>query len=612
MNDWQYDVQYGVPFDFSRSEMLLDICLWIWIGGILILAVILVYNHLKETTQRRRKKKPMKSVHKTTVDAMKNCGNAVVTGAKKIGEKFSTDIPVECPSEAPSEANTPPPPEPPQPTEPPYENTVQQLPKLPQPPKINKNTEVQLRAARAAIEAQQRQREEERRQEKIRGEQEEQYRCKRAAKETEMRKNATREAFIAAHSADARTPLQHIPVEWDDFASHVKGLSPETSITDYLNEIVAQKNELRDQLKSGLFTTTPEVFPEFKNDRGKTIFEDGIRRPLWFIGDVHGDFLALKILTDFAYKEDYLNWQKERFLVQQSTTNQESALPPTVPLPPPPSLPPPTQLFFIGDLIDDGECSADIMAWVFSQMLHSANERKFDIRAILGNHDEALVFNEEKQQFASRVSPCEFSEQLNKHLDAPLVVEFGKRIVEFFKMLPKMALINKDVLAVHGGVPQTDLHDAIKSKEDLETPEALKDFVWVRLHERAPKRFPNRESSGAEIGYKDFAAFIEILTQITGTTPRNVIRGHDHVTDNFQHFENYACARTLTINAFSYRKRYGVGSPFRPLVILRYDPSETSQGKNLTLFKFTLPEQLVLEAQKMKSLFEAENDARNA
>jgi hypothetical protein len=243
------------------------------------------------------------------------------------------------------------------------------------------------------------------------------------------------------------------------------------------------------------------------------------------------------------------------------------------------------------------------MAWLFEEILQK--KKRFNIRAVLGNHDEAFAYDQNQNRFFSKVSPCEFSEQLNRHLENPRVVAFGKNIEAFFKRLPRMVTINNDIMVAHGGVPHTDIQPKITTKSDLESAEALRDFIWVRLHERAPERYPNRESAGAEIGHKDFANFIDITRRVLDFTPRNFVRGHDHVEGNFQHLENYRAARVFTINAFSFRKRYGIGSPFRPPVILRYDPTTPSQENNFTVFKFDLPQELVEKGRKLKSFIES-------
>jgi len=108
--------------------------------------------------------------------------------------------------------------------------------------------------------------------------------------------------------------------------------------------------------------------------------------------------------------------------------------------------------------------------------------------------------------------------------------------------------------------------------------------VWTRIHEDAPLRHPNRYSSGAEVGIKNFNDFIGKLSFLPGGPPKVFIRGHDHHTGNFKRYEKYDKCAVLTINAFTVNRRPVWGEPReRALALLRWDPAD---GGQMTLFRW--------------------------
>jgi hypothetical protein len=285
-------------------------------------------------------------------------------------------------------------------------------------------------------------------------------------------------------------------------------------------------------------------------------------RPIWFIGDLHGDISALKMLTDFAHVHDKRN-----------------------------SITKPTRLFFLGDYTDDAPFSAEVVAWLIKQTTPGLGPLKeesgikhhepFEVMPIVGNHDEGLRFieNDGGGKFVSSVSPSTFVDELNERLKGShgeAWKAFGLGAINFFKAMPRMVILDKTVMVAHGGVPHSDV--MITKREDLNSAQALSDFVWNRLHETAPKKFPNRESRGSQLGLKDFEAFIAKLenADVGGFMPSIFIRGHDHHDDNFKLYENFKKCSVLTLNAFTVN-RGTYGKKFRDLALLRWVPSESGE-----------------------------------
>jgi hypothetical protein len=265
----------------------------------------------------------------------------------------------------------------------------------------------------------------------------------------------------------------------------------------------------------------------------------------------------------------------------------------------------PTRLFFLGDFTDDAPFSAEVVAWVMRQRSmvfqplqeeHGAlSHAKFEVMLVVGNHDDGLQFIDDDAggKFVSTVSPSTFAEELNERIKAEELNErikgeksgawkaFGKAAIDFFKGVPRMVMLNKIVMVAHGGVPHSDVQ--ITKLEDLNSTQALSDFVWTRLHETAPKKFPDRESRGSQLGVKDYEGFISKLlnTAVVGFAPKIFIRGHDHHDNNFKRYGKYEGCLVLTLNAFTVN-RSSYGSKFRDLAMLRWVPSD---GEKMTLFR---------------------------
>jgi hypothetical protein len=240
--------------------------------------------------------------------------------------------------------------------------------------------------------------------------------------------------------------------------------------------------------------------------------------PLWFIGDLHGDLLALESALALIAREA-----------------DASAPPRAAP-----------RIVFLGDLFDDGGHGLEVLLRVFELLI----ERPGAVCVLAGNHDEALGFN--GAHFTATVSPSDFSEFLNTRLAHEWVVRAGKLAVRLFAQAPRALFFPDGLLVSHGGFPLADLHASIAERGDWNCAQCLIDFVWTRAHPRARKKMPNRASRGSQFGYEDFAAFCALATRL-GRPVTHLVRGHDHVDERYEIYEAYAAHPVLTTNALSRR-----------------------------------------------------------
>ena len=274
--------------------------------------------------------------------------------------------------------------------------------------------------------------------------------------------------------------------------------------------------------------------------------------PLWFIGDLHGDLLAL----DSALA-----------LIARETEREHVAG---------------ARMVLLGDLFDDGGYGLETVLRVFELIL----EHPESICLIAGNHDEALGYD--GARFTTTVSPSHFSEFLNENLAHEWIGRAGKLVVRIVANAPRALFFPDGLLAAHGGFPLSDLHARLAETTDWNDPRCLTDFVWSRAHPRARRKLPNRTSRGSQFGYEDFAAFCA-LSEALGRPVTHMVRGHDHVDERYEIYPAYAATPVLTTVALSRRlDREMFGSYGRVPTIARW-----IRGSLPQVYRLHIPERIV-------------------
>lgn len=238
--------------------------------------------------------------------------------------------------------------------------------------------------------------------------------------------------------------------------------------------------------------------------------------PLWIIGDLHGDLLALEAALA-AMRDPPL----------QPNGGQ-------------------SRIVFLGDLFDDEGFGLEVLLRVF-ELIVDAPDR---VCLIAGNHDEALSYD--GVRFASSVTPSDFADLLNANLAHEWIERAGKVAVRLLARAPRALFFPDGLLVVHGGFPLADLHARLAETGDWNDPKCLSDFVWTRAHPKARKKLPNRFSRGSQFGYEDFAAFCVLSTSL-GRPVTRMVRGHDHVEERYAVYPAYRAHPVLTTVALSRR-----------------------------------------------------------
>jgi hypothetical protein len=285
-----------------------------------------------------------------------------------------------------------------------------------------------------------------------------------------------------------------------------------------------------------------EEYAAGPDDRAIQIAERWPLSEVWFVGDIHGDLLALEAALQH---------------IDRSGGGADA------------------RVVFLGDLFDDGVHAAEVVLRVFELVL----DGPMRVTIVAGNHDEALAFADGR--FQSTVLPSDFTDWLNANLQNELAVRLGRLIIRFFQRAPRALFFPDGLLVAHGGVPHTDLHADLLRDGNWNDPRVLQDFVWLRAHPRARKRIPNRTTRGSEFGREDFAAFCAVATKV-GRPVERMIRGHDHVEERFAVYPAWARHPALTINTMSHRlPREVFGAYERVPVVARWVRGELPEVRRL-------------------------------
>ena len=239
--------------------------------------------------------------------------------------------------------------------------------------------------------------------------------------------------------------------------------------------------------------------------------------PLWIIGDLHGDLLALESALA----------QIQAHAMAQGGGNAP-------------------RIIFLGDFFDDQGLGLELLLRVF-ELITQAPER---ICVIAGNHDEALSYD--GRRFATSVSPGDFADFLNANLAHEWIERTGKLAVRLTARAPRALFMPDGLLVAHAGFPLADLHARLAETSNWNDPACLSDFVWVRMHPKARRKMPNRFSRGSQFGYEDFADFCALSAQL-GRPVTHMVRGHDHPDERYAIYPAYHAHPVLTTVALSRR-----------------------------------------------------------
>ena len=340
-------------------------------------------------------------------------------------------------------------------------------------------------------------------------------------------------------------PLEELSVkEAEPLALSVEGLK------QLKEKLEAGAEKLIDQMWQALAGgNRPKLaFEELREGaETKAVFVDEFdadNHNLWFVGDVHGDFVALEWALNYISRfEKKLNRDEPPYVV------------------------------FLGDLVDRGHDSFAVVLHLF----YLIGRWPGRVALLLGNHDEGLMWKDDVSEFGSTVLPSEFVDWLNKPPEecAGIAERLGKTLIKLYEYAPAALFLPGGTFAAHGGMPHCDLHKDITDPASLNSIDCVTDFIWTRVSRNSKHKEPNRLTRGCEFGYEDFYAFCKLVTERLDFPVKHMVRGHDHIEDRHQLHKRCNDYRMLTINNMSHRMEgeyFWNGGYVRPPCLARYVP----------------------------------------
>ena len=179
-----------------------------------------------------------------------------------------------------------------------------------------------------------------------------------------------------------------------------------------------------------------------------------------------------------------------------------------------------TKYVFLGDYVDRGDFSIEVVLVLFSlKILYPDN-----IYILRGNHESSICKKYDfEDDCVSRVGKS-----------------FFQAVLGVFRILPLCAIVNDEIFCVHGGIPETEMK--LEELADLERPapkdyrSIVTDFLWSD-----PKadltfeefEFNTSRQAGNYYGPKALNSFLRL------NNLKYVIRGHQVCDDGFDTpFEN--------------------------------------------------------------------------
>ena len=192
---------------------------------------------------------------------------------------------------------------------------------------------------------------------------------------------------------------------------------------------------------------------------------------LWIIGDLHGDLIALRALTKFASYSSAKDYRQ-------------------------------AAICFLGDFFDDGPFGHTVLYEALTHVLSSNPSGFF----VTGNHDLALSWSEAESRFNADVAPHDFADWLNNLPTDCHWRKFVRAAIVFFSNAPRALLLDDGTLIAHGGCVHSDRLEALRGHEGSSHRDVMEDLVWLRAHDTAKRKVPNRTARGCQFGVADLAA----------------------------------------------------------------------------------------------------------
>ncbi len=278
--------------------------------------------------------------------------------------------------------------------------------------------------------------------------------------------------------------------------------------------------------------------------------------PLWIIGDVRGDVLALETALCF---------------IDEAT--EIGRLP---------------QIVFLGDLM--GGMLGDVAC------LSIALERfaAAPTRTILLAGDRELALSASMTGHSNDRNPRNLADMPVQPTQGKALQILTRAFSQLVPKLPVAAICPSGILLAHSAPGRASILADIQSAAALEAqPDALRAFAFDRLHPRDAHVAPTGNSGGEIIGSQDFADSMHALHRIFEMPVERMVRGQDSAPEGHRWFRHYGDGVLLTITTMTDVLASEAGGGRRKPCVARL------KAGRLRVVRFEIPEDIAISADQI-------------
>lgn len=238
-------------------------------------------------------------------------------------------------------------------------------------------------------------------------------------------------------------------------------------------------------------------------------------RPLWIIGDVRGDAVALATALAF---------------VDEADGEGDAAF-----------------VAFLGDWAAGFHGDAACVAMVLERF--SAHP---DRTLLVRGDREWCLDATEAARLDGSAHPAGLSEMPVDDALAPSLRELASCVARIAQLLPSAVLLPDGVMLAHGALPRPSRLQGLRDAEHLSLSDAaLRDFTLGRLHPREPSVNAGEREGGVIEGFEDFHASRRALSALLGAPVQRLVRGQDAAPEGYRWFRAYGEGRVLTLTTMA-------------------------------------------------------------
>ena len=278
--------------------------------------------------------------------------------------------------------------------------------------------------------------------------------------------------------------------------------------------------------------------------------------PLWIIGDVRGDVLALETTLGF---------------IDEATEKNRSP-----------------QIVFLGDLtggmMGDAACLAialERFAAAPTRTIVLAGDREL---ALCANSADAVDDRKPRGLAEMPVQPAQVKALEN------LVRAFSSLV----EKLPVAAICPGGILLAHSAPPRASILSTLHNADELEAqPDVLRAFTFDRLHAREPRVISSALHGATPAESDDFSESMSALNRIFGMPVTRMVRGQDAAPEGHRWFRNYGEGVVLTLTTMGDVLTNDAGGGRRNPCVARL------KSGRLRVVRFEIPEDIALTAEQI-------------